>query len=459
MTATPYRTGEGYIFKVDSDNAPVDQIKNPYFAKRIYSIEARYLIERGYLTPVTSKDVADHYDTSNLDRDKFGRFDAKQVEQALTGKGRLTASIVADIVQRSAERNGVVIFAASIRHAHEVLESLPVNSELITGTTPKHERERIIKSFKTMQYKYLVNVAVLTTGFDAPHIDVVAILRPTESPGLMQQIIGRGLRLFDGKTDCLLLDYAENIDRHFSNGDVFEPEIRVKTSESSGDLVNAECPICSAVNNFAARENPEKYRIDQYGYFVDLRDEPIDGEHGKIPAHHGRRCQGYYLNASTKELDQCEYRWTYKTCPSCEAENDIAARVCNICGEELVDPNEKLRLDFAAIKEDPYQMTTDRVISVEFSATTSMAGNETVRADWVTDVAKFSQWYLPKRRREWAMLSEAIYGQGKIAPDVKTFIHYLDHGTTPSTITAARVKDSKFWRVAGYNLKETVCQV
>ena len=65
---------------------------------------------------------------------------------------------------------------------------------------------------------------MLTTGFDASHVDVIAILRATESVGLMQQIIGRGLRIDAGKKDCLVLDYAENIERHCPDGDVFNPE-------------------------------------------------------------------------------------------------------------------------------------------------------------------------------------------------------------------------------------------
>ena len=460
LTATPYRTGEGYIFKVDIDGAPVVQIKDPYFAKRIYSVHARDLIDRGYLTPVTSERVEAHYDTSALEQDRFGRFDAKQVEQAFTGKGRLTASIVADIVTCSQDRVGVVIFAASINHAHEVLESLPPGNEIITGKTPKRERERIINSFKSMRFKYLVNVAVLTTGFDAPHIDVVAILRPTESPGLMQQIIGRGLRLFEGKSDCLLLDYAENIERHFPGGDVFDPAIKVIQSKGGAESVPAECPLCMAVNQFAARPNDDGYEINKHGYFVDLRGETIDDEkYGPIPAHFGRRCQGYHLNHDSGELEQCDYRWTYKECQEdgCGAQNDIAARVCNSCGAELVDPNEKLRIEFARIKADPYQTSVNRVISVEFFKTTSIAGNDTVRADWITDVASFSIWYMPKRKREWTALSEAVYGPGHVAPDIETFLGFLDKGSIPQTVTCYRVKESAWWRVVAYNQPEPVC--
>lgn len=77
----------------------------------------------------------------------------------------------------------------------------------------------LIEDFKAQRFRYLVNVAVLTTGFDAPHVDLIAILRPTESVSLYQQIVGRGLRLAPGKTDCLILDYAGN------PHDLYAPEV------------------------------------------------------------------------------------------------------------------------------------------------------------------------------------------------------------------------------------------
>ncbi len=70
---------------------------------------------------------------------------------------------------------------------------------MITGATDQRERDQLIQRFKQRQLKYLVNVSVLTTGFDAPHVDFIAILRPTQSVSLYQQIVGRGLRLDEGK--------------------------------------------------------------------------------------------------------------------------------------------------------------------------------------------------------------------------------------------------------------------
>lgn len=92
-----------------------------------------------------------------------------------------------------------MIFAATVAHAKDVFNLLPDSKALISADTPAAQRDAIIDAFKAQQIRYMVNVAVLTTGFDAPHVDLIAILRPTESVSLYQQIIGRGLRLCEGK--------------------------------------------------------------------------------------------------------------------------------------------------------------------------------------------------------------------------------------------------------------------
>ena len=84
----------------------------------------------------------------------------------------------------------------------------------VCGETLPFERAETLKRFKDGELKYLVNVNVLTTGFDAPNIDCVALLRPTNSPGLYYQMVGRGFRLHPSKTDCLVLDFGGNILRH-----------------------------------------------------------------------------------------------------------------------------------------------------------------------------------------------------------------------------------------------------
>lgn len=388
LSATPYRLGEGYIYRQDEQGRATGH--DGYFMQRVYSLSARYLIDKGYLTqPIIGAINSGHYETRHMQLNKMGKFSASDIDRAYHGRGRLTSSIVADIVAHAQTRKGVMIFAATVQHAQEVMESLPRElSAIVTGNTPKSEREAILHRFKQGALKYLVNVAVLTTGFDAPHVDLIAILRATESVALLQQIIGRGLRVSPDKKDCLVLDYAENIDRHCPDGDLFNPEIEANKRESAELTLNCICPECNHTNEFAAKINDQKLPINIHGYFLDLEGNLLATEFGPQSAHFGRRCNGWHPVKNGK-FARCEYRWTFKPCPHCEAENDIAARYCCQCKGEIIDPNEKLVADFIAHKKDPTQLQTDMVISFTANEFISRAGNRCLRINFVTEYRTF----------------------------------------------------------------------
>jgi DNA repair protein RadD len=387
MSATPYRMGTGYVFKQWEDGSQAGT--NGFFTRCVDRVRAYELIEQGYLTPPRIGNLnASSYQTKHLKLNNMGSFSAADIEHAYHGHGRKTSRIIADIVEQSRDRRGVLIFAATVRHAQECLASLPPElSAIVTGETPKKEREEILSAFKAQRIKYIVNVSVLTTGFDATHVDVIAMMRATESVGLMQQIIGRGLRLHKGKTDCLVLDYAENIERHCQDGDIFNPNIEEKKKNGKDDL-ECVCPVCDGRNVFRARPNPDNYGVDRSGYFVDLDGIPVQGDFGPIPAHFGRRCTTVHLWG--RDLRQCSYRWTAKQCESCEHENDIAARRCESCDAEMVDPNEKLRLDYQPI--DLKKWRTDRVLGWSAKPSMSKAGNPTLMVKVVTEIHSFTFW-------------------------------------------------------------------
>jgi DNA repair protein RadD len=411
LTATPYRLGAGYIYEIDADGNPVpaSATKDPYFKLCVAHINARDLIAQGFLTqPVIGAIGDEHYDTSGLTLNKMGQFDAESVDRAFIGHGRKTASIVANVIAKAQDRRGVMFFAATVRHAGEIMASLPPElSRVVTGETPKIEREAILREFKSQRVKYLVNVSVLTTGFDAPHVDVIALLRRTESVGLLQQIIGRGLRVSEGKQDVLILDYAENLDYHCPDGDLFAPVIRA-TKGQPGKLIKCLCPKCSAENTFTA--NPERVKdglqMDEWGYLLDLAGQRVETEYGPMPVHFGRRCTGQKPTGPLGEYVQCEYRWTFKTCKRCEAENDISVRYCHACRAELVNPNDKLVADFKAMKRDPTQWQTDEVISMDVKPCVSRAGNPTIRVEWVTPWRQFTTWFRTDDTAHWRARAE-----------------------------------------------------
>ena len=433
-TATPYRTGTGYIYQTDEiGNAyGPEQAIDPYFARKVYTIRAHELLDRGYLTPPLIGAInGEHYETLHLELNKMGQFDAAEVDRAFVGRGRKTAAIVADVVAQSRDRNGVMLFAATRQHAAEVMESLPPElSAIVTGETKKTERDSVVSLFKSMRIKYLVNVGVFTTGFDAPHVDVIALLRATESESLLQQIAGRGMRLFEGKDNFLVLDYAQNLERHCPDGDLFNPAIKTRLSSSEKKMIEVECPSCHFHLSFTARPNDEGYQIDKNGYFH-VGGQLISTEHGPLPAHFGRRCYGMIGQ------DQCDYRWTLKKCFECEGENDIAARYCTHCKAEIVDPNEKLVIDFKKAKKDPNRVQTDRLISYAVTDSVTQRGDDCKIVDFVTDHRTFRVWYR-EHQKDWVR-----------------FVRATDNGTiTPETITYKKEIGTIFYRVMAYNLPE-----
>lgn len=440
LSATPYRLDGGFIFAKDTDGQPISEIqaKEPYFTQLVYTIGARTLIDRHFLTPPKVGDIhADGYDTTGLELARNGQFTQSSLDRAFAGWGRKTASIIADVVAQSQNRRGVMIFCATTKHAEEALASLPPElSAIVTGDTPKAERSAIIKRFKAQKLKYLVNVSVLSTGFDAPHCDVIAILRATESVSLLQQIIGRGMRLYDGKDDFLILDYAGNLDKHCPDGDLFRPEIRAPYQSAGSAFIECECPECSAINHFAARKNDAGLEVNHMGYFVDLDgQEVMDAVTGKpLPAHHGRRCRNL-LPVGGGLMEPCSYYWSCKICPVCECDNDITARDCRECKTELIDPAAKLVEIHTKAKKDPTIVQCDEVLNMDVLDTISRAGKPMLRVTFTTAYRVFSVYFQKEAQNQWAH---------------EQYLRFVEVGTPRSV---KYLKDGDFWKIKGYNQK------
>ncbi|WP_432696180.1 DEAD/DEAH box helicase [Marinobacterium sp. YM272] len=315
LTATPYRLGYGWIYQYHH-RGMVRAEEPRLFQHCIYELPLPFMIRQGYLTEPKLIDAAiAHYDFSSLQPSDSGSYNETELNSLIAKHPRVTRAICEQIVELGGQREGVMIFAATVRHAQEIIGYLPeAESALIIGDTESDERERLIQAFKQKQIRYLVNVAVLTTGFDAPHVDMIAILRPTASVSLFQQIVGRGLRLSPGKTDCLIIDYAS------SGFDLFHPEVGKPRPDSDSEPVQVFCPGCGHANIFWGKTDAD----------------------GQVIEHFGRRCQGI-LEMEGETPQQCDYRFRFKECPHCGAENDIAARTCHQCNEAVVDPDDLLK--------------------------------------------------------------------------------------------------------------------
>jgi DNA repair protein RadD len=121
------------------------------------------------------------------------------------------------------------------------LRELGIPTETVTGKTPMTDRDELLQKYKAGEIKAITNANVLTTGFDYPDIDLIALLRPTMSPGLYMQMVGRGFRIKSHTDHCLVLDFAGVIAQH---GPVTAVEPPSKAGEGDGIPPGKECPEC-----------------------------------------------------------------------------------------------------------------------------------------------------------------------------------------------------------------------
>ena len=333
LTATPYRLGMGWIYEY-SHIGELKTEQKRFFKQCVFELPLSYMIKNKFLTQPVKVDIpVTCYDFSELS-EKGRMYTAAEVEDLLKNQKRLTPLIVHNIVDITERfnRQGVMIFSATVKHAQEILSYLPEGeARLVLGDTEMSERDQIVDDFKQRKFKYLVNVSVLTTGFDAPHVDVIAILRPTESNSLYQQIVGRGLRLEAGKTDCFILDYTG------MGHDIYSPEISDKRPHKETVPVFIPCPKCGFENSF-------------WG-LVDFDGDVIE--------HFGRKCRGAEHDAKTLNVSPCGYRFRYKLCHACGNENDVTARECETCKATLIDADSKLKQ--AKLSKNAHVLTPEKV--------------------------------------------------------------------------------------------------
>ena len=256
-TATPYRTQGGLICRPEN-----------LLNEVCYEIGVKELINRGYISNVTARAGKVKADTEGL-HVRAGEFVAEDVEK-LMGEEGLVASACREIVELTNDRQACLIFCTSVAHCRKVAAQIAKLSgeecAIVTGDTPDLEREETIRRLRGETVKadlfsdkpplrYCCNVSVLTTGTDIPRLDTIALLRPTNSPGLLVQMVGRGFRLSPetGKTECLVLDYGRNIERH---GPIDMIKVKEPGQGGGGPLAK-ECPNCRTIVNLPVMLCPE----------------------------------------------------------------------------------------------------------------------------------------------------------------------------------------------------------
>lgn len=305
-------------------------------------ITTEFMIEQGWVVPPTfgyPDDSEKQYDFSHISPNGW-EYDEAEMDAVVSDHQKLLA-VCQDMIDKTASRKGVLIFAATQRHARQIAAAMkdlgvdPTTIGVITDKTKDKDRRRILDEAKTGAVKYTINVAVLTTGVNVPYWDTLVFMRPIGSLVLLIQAVGRVLRLLilDGevpmfersnlfgmtaadrlaliaastKPDALVLDYAGVMDTmgHLYDNQILEQAELEKAKKEKKDLII--CPAC-----------------DKAGI-------------GTMNAPTARRC----IYRDPKGV-RCEYFYHFRLCPSCETKNDQVARECRSCKRMLIDPNAAL---------------------------------------------------------------------------------------------------------------------
>ena len=244
LTATPYRLGLGLLTE-------------GLFDKIVYNKDIQELINEGYLCNLISKSTQQKMNTRDV-RVTAGDFNLKDLSTQLD-KTAITHKIIEELVKYKDERKHWLLFCIDIEHAEHTTAALQKAgiSAACVHSRMEGDRTAIIELYKAQGFQALVCVETLTTGFDAPNIDLIALMRPTMSPVLHVQMIGRGLRLFSGKSNCLILDFAGNIARLGPiNHIIPPPRAGVKKGTGKDSVPTIVCPECAEIVHASTKTCP-----------------------------------------------------------------------------------------------------------------------------------------------------------------------------------------------------------
>lgn len=237
LTATPWRTNSGNLCEPYGDQQPL-------FSEVAYELPMTELLKRGFLSPMVAKKMNQKMDVSGVHK-RGGEFIEKELNAAVN-TDEINKGIVEETIARCEDRKSWLVFGVSIDHCtrlRDMFRERGVKCEVVSSLTPSHERDRLIRDFIAGRIRCLVNVTLLTTGFDFPGLDAIILARPTGSPGLFLQMCGRGLRIAESKKDCILLDFAGNTHRHGLITHVNGIHKKKREGEDTKD-----CPKCDTIN-------------------------------------------------------------------------------------------------------------------------------------------------------------------------------------------------------------------
>ncbi|WWC69015.1 uncharacterized protein I206_102951 [Kwoniella pini CBS 10737] len=184
------------------------------FEEIVHHVSPRTLIKKGFLVPVIGDIVHATLKLDNIKTKEDGDYNQVALSK-IVNTYENNELLHRMLKEKTSERQFILIFCVCLKHLHDLTQHLQdagVNARSISGSTPLKERARILEDFSNGVFRVLLNCEVLTEGTDIPAIDCVFLARPTKSPNLLTQMIGRGLRPSPStrKEDCMIIDLVDN---------------------------------------------------------------------------------------------------------------------------------------------------------------------------------------------------------------------------------------------------------
>lgn len=248
FTATPWRMDNGPICKEKIDGSSDDTSDDgnngrSWFDRNSFEYDVKRGVSEGYLAPLVGLNSKLQLNLDPVTTTSRGDFNKTELDRVFHRKeydNWLVA--VAKSLNQFEDRKFIAVYCTSVkiatRFAHLLWEHTNRKSCQVYGHHKKDQRDKIFERVRSGKSNALVSVDMLTTGFDLPRLDCIVCLRPTLSSSLWVQIMGRGTRLAEGKTNCLVLDYVGNFMR--LGGVQMMPNFK---DEKSGELIQAQTPV------------------------------------------------------------------------------------------------------------------------------------------------------------------------------------------------------------------------
>jgi ribosomal protein L40E len=450
VTATPYRLNWGYIY---GDVKTQDPSRN-WFPDLTYSIDIATLREQGYLCEL-EKWGHSAPDLSHVSISKAnGDYKENELSAEMSREVHLESAVNA-VREYASDRRHIVVFAVTIEHAELLSEKFRQSgyrSAFVHSKMPDSQVAATLAAFANGSVNVLVNVGKLTEGWDCPQTDCVVLCRPTKSAALYVQMVGRGLRIAEGKDKCLMLDLAGCLAEH---GFPEAPEIKNKLPDKANWL---ECPECGKENLVDATE------CAKCGYLFAFVRCPQCGVENKVDAEKCKACGWVLPKAPVPVAEEEEKKEESQyACPYCGAMVKPTAIRCWKCQNslQLISGNvtlQKIELDAHRLGRQRAKLVGTPNINFHFR---SRKGNTMMRVtlacligddDLPTPVSDYldiegngSEYGKARARTKWHQLTGRPYVPSTLdaAESMRADLRFPEYVTV-------ELKNGQYWNVASY---------